>query len=328
MSNGVKETYVAGCRVSGKLHIGNYLGSVKDLLETQGRDDLQRFYFIADLHGLTTPFEPKEMRENSLDVAASYLAAGIDPNRTVFFLQNHVQEHATLAWIFNCITPLGELERMTQYKEKSAQHKNSINAGLLTYPTLMAADILLYKPTSIPVGEDQIQHVELARTVARKFNNKFGQTFPEPHPFLKKPLRIMSLSDPSKKMSKSGDEALLLDDEPKEIARKLKKAVTASEAGSKSAGEENLMLLLSHFGSADEIKHFTTAQTSGQLKYSELKDTLAKDISNYFADFREKKQALLAKPEYLVQVLGDGASKARQVAQATLLEVKQKIGLL
>ncbi len=175
-----QETYLAGCRVSGKLHIGNYLGLVKDLLETQQRDNLQRFYFIADLHGLTTPFVPKEMKANALDVAASYLAAGIDPNRTVFFLQNHVQEHASLAWIFNCITPLGELERMTQYKDKTSQHKENINAGLLTYPTLMAADILLYKPTSIPVGEDQVQHVELARFAARKFNHHFGKTFPEP----------------------------------------------------------------------------------------------------------------------------------------------------
>src|ERR1700722_1596101 len=229
-----QETYLAGCRVSGKLHIGNYLGMVKDLLETQKDDDLQRFYFIADLHGLTTPFEPKQMKIDAMDIAASYVAAGIDPNRTIFFLQNQVQEHATLAWIFNCITPLGELERMTQFKDKSKQHKESINAGLLTYPTLMAADILLYKPTSIPVGEDQVQHVELARTVARKFNHHFGKTFPEPKTYLSKPLRIMSLADPAKKMSKTGDEALLLDDEPKEIMRKLKKAVTASEAGKQS----------------------------------------------------------------------------------------------
>lgn len=322
------ETYLAGCRASGKLHIGNFLGLVKDLLETQKRDDLQRFYFIADLHGLTTPFEPKDMRENALDVTASYLATGIDPNRTVFFLQNHVQEHATLAWIFNCITPLAELERMTQYKDKSLQHKQSINAGLLTYPTLMAADILLYKPSYIPIGEDQVQHVELARVVARKFNNRFGETFPEPQPYLRKPLRIMSLTDPSKKMSKTGDEALLLDDEPKEIHRKLKKAVTASESGKQSAGVENLFLLLEHFGSKEQIGQFRDAQRDNTLKFSELKETLAKDISEYFSEFREKKKELLARPEYLAEVLGEGSGKARKVAQATLEEVKQKIGLL
>lgn len=323
-----KETYVAGCRASGKLHIGNYLGLVQDLLKTQELENLQRFYFIADLHALTTPFEPKELTENTLDVAATYLAAGIDPNKTVFFAQNQVMEHAVLAWIFNSITPLPELERMTQYKDKTRQHAQNINAGLLTYPTLMAADILLYKPTSIPVGEDQIQHVELARVIARKFNNKFGKTFPEPQTYLKKPLRIMSLTDPSKKMSKTGDEALLMDDEPKEIARKLKKAVTASEAGKKSPGEENLMTLLSHFGTEDSIRYFTEAQNSGNLKYSELKETLATNISDYFAEFREKKKSLLDNTDYLAQTLGDGARKAREVASQTLTEVKQKIGLV
>lgn len=322
-----KETYVAGCRASGKLHIGNYLGLVKDLVKTQEKD-LQRFYFIADLHALTTPFEPKELTENTLDVAASYLAAGINPNKTVFFAQNQVLEHTWLAWIFNCLIPLSELERMTQYKDKSAQHKQNINAGLLTYPTLMAADILLYKPTSIPVGEDQVQHVELARVAARKFNNKFGETFPEPKTYLREPLRIMSLSDPAKKMSKTGDEALLLDDSPEEIARKLKKAVTGSSPDGKNPGAENLMYLLEQFGKAPEIKYFKEKQQFGNLQYSELKTKLAEDIANYFAEFREKKAELLSRTDYLAQVLGDGARSAREVASATLLEVKQKIGLL
>lgn len=319
---------MAGCRASGKLHIGNYLGLVKDLLETQKRTDLQRFYFIADLHGLTTPFVPKEMGQNILDVTASYLASGIDPDKTVFFVQSQVLEHAALAWIFNCITPLGELERMTQYKEKAGQHQTNINAGLLTYPTLMAADILLYKPTAIPVGEDQVQHVELSRMIARKFNRRFGKTFPEPQTYLRKPLRIMSLTDPTKKMSKTGDESLLIDDSPLEIHRKLKKAVTASVAGKKSPGEENLMLLLSHFGKPDEISYFMEAQNAGTLKYSELKEALAKDIGDYFAGFREKKKELLAKPNHLKQILDEGSEKARKVASETLLEVKHKIGLL
>ncbi len=322
------ETYVAGCRATGNLHVGNYLGLIKDLLETQNKENLTRFYFIADQHALTTPFEPKELSSNTLNIAASYLAAGIDPNKTIFFLQNQVQEHAWLAWVFNCITPLGELERMTQYKDKSRQHAENINAGLLTYPTLMAADILVYKPTHIPVGEDQIQHVELARVVARKFNHKFGKTFPEPQTYIRKPLRIMSLTEPTKKMSKTGDEALNLDDEPKEIARKLKKAVTASEPGKKSPGEENLMFLLGHFGSEESVRYFTEAQNTEKLKYSELKETLAQNIADYFAEFREKKKELLSKPDYLAQVLGDGARQARETAHKTITEVKQKIGLL
>jgi tryptophanyl-tRNA synthetase len=323
-----QETFVAGCRASGKLHIGNYLGLVKDLLESQKRQDLKRFYFIADLHGLTTPFEKNEMKRNTLEVAASYLAAGIDPNQTIFFLQSHVQEHATLAWIFNCITPLGELERMTQYKDKSSQNKQNINAGLLTYPTLMAADILLYKPTAIPVGEDQVQHVELSRVIARKFNNHFGKTFPEPQTYMRKPLRVMSLTDPAKKMSKTGDEALLLDDEPKEIHRKLKKAVTASDSGKQSLGVENLFLLLENFGDQNQIKFFRQAQREGTLKFSEFKDTLAEDISEYFAEFRDKKKQLMSRPEHLAEILGEGSRKAQEVANQTLQEVKEKIGLL
>ncbi len=322
-----KQTIVSGIRASGKLHIGNYLGALKQFVELQNQGH-NCYFFIADLHGITTPFEPKELSKNTLDVVATYLAAGIDPNKVTFFLQNHILEHATLAWIFNCITPLGELERMTQYKDKAKEHKTSINAGLLTYPTLMAADILIYKPNAVPVGDDQVQHVELSRVVARKFNHRFGKTFPEPQTFMRKPLRIMSLTDPTKKMSKTGDEALLLDDEPKEIHRKLKKATTASVSGKKSPGEENLMLLLSNFGTDEEIRNFMNAQSRGILKYSELKEVLAKDIADYFADFREKKKELLSQPDYLAEVLGQGAKKARTAAQATLTEVKQRIGLL
>jgi tryptophanyl-tRNA synthetase len=322
-----KQTIVSGVRASGKLHIGNYLGALQQWVELQNQGH-NCYFFIADLHGITTPFKPEELSQNTLDVAATYLAAGIDPEKSVFFLQNHILEHATLAWIFNCILPLGELERMTQFKDKSKSHKENINAGLLTYPALMAADILMYKPSDVPVGEDQTQHVELSRVVARKFNNRFGKIFPEPHTFLRKPLRIMSLSDPTKKMSKTGDEAILMDDSPAEISRKLKKAVTASEAGHKSPGVENLFSLLEHFGNKEEVVFFQDQQKQGNLKFSELKETLAKDIAVYFESFREKKQELLAKPDYLAKILGQGADRARAVASATLIEVKQKIGLL
>lgn len=322
-----KQTIVSGIRASGSLHVGNYLGALKQFVELQNQGH-HCYFFIADLHGLTTPFEPKKLSKDTLDVAATYLAAGIDPKKSVFFLQNHILEHATLAWIFNCLLPLSELERMTQYKDKAKQHKENINAGLLTYPALMAADILMYKPTAVPVGEDQVQHVELARVVARKFNHKFGKTFPEPHTFLRKPLRIMSLSDPAKKMSKTGDEALLLDDEPKEIGRKLKKAVTASESGKASAGVENLFLLLEHFGKQEQIAYFRDAQRNNSLKFSELKETLAKEVADYFAEFRAQKKTLLEQPEYLAEILGEGARKARSVAQSTLQEIKHRIGLL
>src|SRR5579863_10466249 len=294
-----QEIIVSGTRPSGILHIGNYLGAFSQWLELQKNSNNQCYFFIADLHALTTPFEPKSLRNNTLEFAASFLSMGIDPNKSVFFLQSSVPEHASLAWVFNSMTPLGELERMTEFKYKSTKNESGINAGLLCYPTLMASDILLYKPTLVPVGEDQTQHLELTRAIARKFNNKFGKVFPEPKNYALKPLRVKSLTDPDKKMSKTGDEALLLDDEPKEIMRKLKKAVTASEAGSKSSGVENLFFLLQNFGTEQEVNFFRDAQRNDTLKFSELKETLAKEISAYFEEFREKKKQLLAKPEYL-----------------------------
>lgn len=324
----IHQTIVGGIRPTNKLHIGNYLGALKQFIEISNNPEINSFFFIVDLHALTTPFEPKELRRNTLDAAATYLAAGFNPQNSTLFIQSHLPEHAELTWIFNCITPLGELERMTQYKEKSQQHSANINAGLLDYPVLMASDILLYKPTKVSVGDDQVQHVELSRVIARKFNNRFGETFPEPQTYTQKPLRIMSLANPEKKMSKTNDEAVNMDDEPEEIRRKIKKAVTASEPGKKSPGVDNLFFLLENFGTPEQTTHFRDLQKAETLKFSELKESLAATIAGYFAEFREKKKELLAKPDYLSQILGDGANKARQVAQKTLYEVKQKTGLL
>lgn len=324
-----KKTYLAGIRATGKLHVGNYLGALEHFIELSKNSQYQGFFFIADLHALTTPFEPKELRKDTLEVVAEYVAAGLDLSNASIFLQNHLSEHTELAWIFNCITPLGELERMTQFKDKAKQHKANINAGLLTYPTLMAADILLYKPDGVPVGDDQVQHVELARIVARKFNSRFGKTFPEPKPLMQKPLRVKSLKNPEKKMSKTGeiDNAIWLDDSPEEIKRKLKKAVTASDTKG-SPGVDNLLLLLRHFGTQDQIKYFEDGVKTNTIKFSELKETLADDIAEYFADFRNKKKTLLRDKDKLAQILADGAKNAQAVAHETLMEVKQKIGLL
>jgi tryptophanyl-tRNA synthetase len=286
------------------------------------------FFFIAVLHALTTDFEPKQLRKDTLEVVAEYVAAGLNPKKSLMFLQNQVSEHAELAWIFGAGTPIGELERMTQFKEKSIQQKQNINSGLLTYPVLMAADILLYKPTMVPVGEDQTQHLELTRVIARKFNNKFGKTFPEPKNYMLKPLRVMSLVHPEKKMSKTGDEALMLDDTPKEIEKKVKKAVTATDAKQKSSGVDNLLLMLRHFGTQEQIQYFEDALASNTIKYSELKETLSHDIGEYFAEFREKKKELMANQGELIDILAEGARKAKTVAHETIIEVKQKIGLL
>lgn len=322
-----KQTIVSGIRATGKLHVGNYLGALKQFVELQDEGH-ECYFFIADLHALTTDFEPKQLRKDTLEVVAEYLAAGLDPNKITLFLQSQVSEHAELAWIFGAGTSIGELERMTQYKEKSEEQKQNINSGLLTYPVLMASDILLYKPTLVPVGDDQTQHLELTRMIARKFNNKFGKTFPEPKNYMLKPLRIMSLVHPEKKMSKTNDEALMLSDSPSEISRKLKKAVTAIDGHNKSAGVDNLLLILRHFGSTEQIQYFEDALKDNTIKYSELKDTLAKNISEYFADFRERKEDLLADPDALARILADGAKKAKKIASETLTEVKQKIGLI
>ena len=322
-----QETILSGVQATGKMHIGNYLGALKQFVDIQNEGKLQCYFFVADLHALTVPREPKQLRQDTLEVVAEYIAAGLDPEKSVIFIQNHVLEHAELAWIFNCITPVGELERMTQYKDKGRAQKDSVNAGLLTYPLLMAADILLYKPNFVPVGEDQVQHIELTRIVARKFNKQFGNVFPEPKPFERKPLRIMSLKNPTKKMSKTGDDPIYLDDEPDVIHEKLKKAVTAT-AREGSEGVENLLYLLETFGNATVAGEFRAQMKDGSIKYSELKATLADAIADYFADFREKKKALLQDKQRLAQILADGAARARQIAHPTMLEVKEKIGLL
>lgn len=322
-----QETILSGVQATGRMHIGNYLGALKQFVDIQNEGKLQCYFFVADLHALTVPRDPKQLRQDTLEVVAEYIAAGLDPEKSVIFIQNHVLEHAELAWVFNCITPVGELERMTQYKDKGRAQKDSVNAGLLTYPVLMAADILLYKPNFVPVGEDQVQHIELSRIVARKFNKQFGKVFPEPKPFVREPLRIMSLKNPTKKMSKTGDEPLYLDDSPADIQAKLKKAVTAS-GGEGSDGVENLMFLLEQFGDPTTVGQFRGAIKDGSIKYSELKSELATAIADYFADFRKKKKELLADKQQLAFILADGAERARKIAHETMFEVKQKIGLL
>lgn len=317
-----KETILSGVQATGRMHIGNYLGALKHFIDIQDSGKYDCYFFVADLHSLTVPRDPKQLRKDTIEVVAEYIAAGLDPEKSTIFIQNHVLEHAELAWIFNCITPIGELERMTQFKDKGKAQKESVNAGLLTYPVLQAADILLYKPTYVPVGEDQVQHIELSRVVARKFNNQFGKTFPEPKPFIREPLRIMSLKNSEKKMSKTGDEPIYIDDAPEIIEAKLKKAVTDK------TGAENLLDLLERFGDKTVHTKFQSSYKTGDIKYSELKKTLAEVISQYFKEFRTKKKELLSNKSELARILADGAEKARATAHQTLSEVKEKIGLL
>lgn len=331
-----KSVILSGIQPSGKLHIGNYLGALSNFVALQnlpegkaGGGKYHCFFTIVDYHSISEDYDPKDKPGQILDLAANFLAAGINPEISTLFVQSHLPEHTELAWILNSITPIAELERMTQFKDKAARQNKNINAALFNYPVLMAADILLYKPSAVPVGADQKQHLELTNDIIRKFNYRFGKTFTEISPLWTKFAKVMDLRRPENKMSKSDPEGcIFLDDGPEEITRKFKKAVTATTSGKQSPGEANLMALLEHFGQAEEIQRFQTDQKAGTLKYSELKATLARRISDYFAEFRQKKQALLAKPEHIKTILNEGASRARQVASQTLKEVKQKIGLL
>src|SRR3989344_7463910 len=222
-----KPVFVSGIRATGRLHIGNYLGALKQFVEIQNSGKYRCYFFIADYHALTT--EHEDLKNKILDVTASYLAAGLDQKKSIIFLQSDISEHTELAWILSTVASFGELGRMTQFKEKSEGQKDNINLGLFGYPVLMAADVLLYDATTVPVGDDQVQHMELARTLARKFNSKFGKVFTEPKAMLSSAARIMSLTDPEKKMSKSEPKGcLFLDDSPKEIKEKIAAAVTDS----------------------------------------------------------------------------------------------------
>jgi len=362
MSN--KQRVFSAIQPSGELHIGNYLGALKNFVRLQ--DKYECFFFIADYHSLTENYDPKEKPKQILSLALDMLATGLDPKKCTIAVQSQISAHTELAWIFNTITPMGLLERMTQYKDKAKSQKQNVNVGLFDYPVLQAADILIYKAALVPVGQDQIQHLELSRDIARFFNAKFGKTFPEPKPLLTETAKVMSLSDPMKKMSKShGPKTYIgISDSLETIKEKLKKAVTASSlkeladsgmiSGSTTdlgstvvtfnkdvAGENgpaneikkaafgfmNLVTLLDNFGTKEHKKYFEGCIRKQDVKFSELKEALAEDVANYFAPFRAKRKELESDPDKVKDILYHGALKANLEAQKTMKEVKEKIGL-
>ncbi len=315
----------------GHQHLGNYLGVLKNLVDLQNTRKYECYFFLADLHSLTEEFDPKEKSNQIVELAAEYLAAGLDPSESTIFLQSIIPAHAELTWLLTTITPEGELRRMTQYKDKVMVKKLETNTGLLMYPILMAADILLYDPKFVPVGDDQLQHLELARTLARKFNSRFGKTFIEPQPIITKTPRVMSLDDPTKKMSKSYPQGcLFLDDSPKEVEAKIKRAVTDSGSEIKYDEEKkpaisNLLQIYSALSGEDIPileKKFKNSS------YADFKKDLTELIINHFKNFREKKFALMKKPEELKNILRAGSEKASWVADKKINEVKGKIGIL
>lgn len=315
----------SGIQPTGIIHIGNYLGAVKNWVKLQNEHDC--LFCIVDLHSLTIPYEPKALNQRILDALATNIAAGLDPEKASIFVQSMVPEHTELTWLLTTITPVGNLERMTQYKEKAA--KQGLLSGLLCYPILMAADILLYKAEMVPVGEDQMQHLELARVVARKFNSTFGEYFPEPQASLTKATRVMALNDPTCKMSKSIPSSYIaLTDEPDEIRDRVKRAVTASSVdGEMSPGVDNLFTLLEAFAPKEVYDRFYKDFESNTLKFSELKPALAEAIISELTPIREKRTELLAKPQILQEIVEAGAERARREAKEHMREIKDLMGL-
>ncbi len=324
-----KPILFSGIQPTGNLHIGNYLGAVKNWVTLQNSGEYDCFFSVVDYHSLTGNMTAEERREQITRTVIELLAAGIDPEKSTLFVQSHVPEHTELAWIFNSLTPMAELERMTQYKDKSTQQAKNINAGLFTYPVLQVADVLLYHGTHVPVGEDQVQHIELVRDVARWFNNRYGNYFPETDVLLTHIPRVKSLLEPTKKMSKSKGQGHVIElaDEPERVADKLKKAVTASEGEEGSPGVANLLLLLKEFGSAGDYTTFSAAEKEGAVRYGDLKQVLAESIATYFADFRKKRAALLQDNTTVTAIMESGAKKAGDVAKETMDRVRKMVGV-
>ena len=320
----------SGIQPTGTIHIGNYLGAIKQWIELQEKNEC--VFCIVDLHALTVPYDPKKLQELILEKAIAYLAAGVNPEKSIIFVQSQVREHAELTWLLNTVTPLGELGRMTQYKEKSKKFKSNLNAGLLDYPVLMAADILLYQTDLVPVGEDQAQHVELTRTIARKFNQRFGETFNIPEVKLPKMgARIMSLINPAKKMSKSDpwESYIGLFDEADEIKQKIMRSVTDTGKiikynPEKKAGISNLLTIYSLF-SGKTIKELERKfKTKG---YADFKKSLTEVLVNSLEPFRRKRKELLSREVYVKEILEQGRKRAEILAQSTMNEVRKKMGL-
>ena len=329
-----KKVMLSGIKPTGDLTLGSYLGAIKNWAERAEQYDC--YYFMADLHALTTRNDPKDLRRRTLEQLAQYVACGLDPQKNTLFLQSHVPAHAELGWVLNCYTMFGELSRMTQFKDKSAKNADNINGGLFTYPALMAADILLYQPDFVPVGDDQKQHVELTRDVAQRFNNLYGETFRIPEPWIPKiGARIMDLLEPTSKMSKSdeiGNGRVFLMDKPEDIARKFKRAVTDSETGhcvyfdaEKKPGVANLMQIYSACTGKtfDEIE----AEFDGK-GYGAFKPAVGEAVIELLRPIREEAEHILRDKAYLEGIYRDGAERASRVAERTLRKVYKKVGLV
>jgi len=326
----VSKRLFSGIQPSGEIHIGNYLGAIRNWVALI--PEFECIYCVVDLHAITVPYEPAEMQSRILGAAAVNIACGIDPDRCTLFVQSYVPEHTELAWLLNTVTPIGDLFRMTQFKEKSQQQQEaSVSAGLLNYPVLMAADILLYKGEAVPVGEDQVQHLELSREITRRFNSRFGEVFPEPQPRLTAAARVMGLDDPTRKMSKSLGNTVGLLEDPKSIWEKIRTGVTdPARVRRTDPGEPtkcNLFSLHQYFSSAADLEHVAQGCRTAGIGCIDCKKILYANMMKVLDPIRERAQALLAEPERVWDILRRGAERCRPIAQATLAEVRKAMGL-
>lgn len=326
-----KPVIFSGIQPSGTITLGNYIGAIRNF--TLLEKDFDCLFSVVDLHALTVRQVPADLRRRTMELTALYIAAGLDPEKNIIYCQSHVPQHAELAWILNCFTYMGELGRMTQFKDKSAKHADNINAGLFTYPVLMAADILLYQTNVVPVGADQKQHLEIARDIAQRFNGVYGDVFTVPEPYIPKTTaKIMSLTEPTRKMSKSdpADSLISLLDKPDDIRRKLRRAVTDSDGeirvdAENKPGVTNLLNILASL--TGETPEKTAEGLAGQ-GYGVLKDRAAEAVIAELTPIRERFDALMKDKAYLGGLLQNNAERARGIAARTLRKVYKKVGLL
>lgn len=332
MSN--KPIVLSGCQPSGQLTMGNYIGALKQWVTMQ--DDYDCLYMLVDLHAITVRQEPEKLYQACLDGLALYLACGIDPQKSTLFVQSHVPEHAQLAWVLNCYTQMGELNRMTQFKDKSTTHANNINVGLYSYPVLQAADILVYQANKVPVGEDQKQHLELTRDIATRFNNLYGETLTLPDPYIPEfGARVMSLQEPQKKMSKSDTNAnnyIGLLEDPKKLTKKIKRAVTDSDEQARiffdpqqKPGVSNLLTLLS--SATGKSIDTLVPEYEGKM-YGHLKGDVADAVVTLLEPVQKRYAELRGDQAYLSEVMKNGANRASARAEVTLKRVYEAVGFI
>lgn len=326
-----KKVIFSGVKPSGDLTLGNYLGAINNWVSMQ--EEYENYFSIVDLHAITIPQTPKDLRRRTIEILAQYLAAGIDPKKSTIFIQSHVSAHAELTWVLNCLSYMGQLNRMTQFKEKSRNNEANLNSGLFTYPVLMASDILLYQTDVVPVGDDQKQHLELARDLAIRFNNKYSETFTVPEPYIAKVgARIMSLQDPMSKMSKSDENEnayILLTDDENAIKRKIKRAVTDSLNSVKFNDEQlGIKNLISIYSTITKESIETIENRYSDAGYGKFKNDVAEVIIEGLRPIKNKYEELMKNKDYIENVYIEGANKAEAVARKTLRKVYKKVGFV